>query len=128
MRIVLYIVILLLTSFAPIDRLDIAKLEPVEAVAVYRNEDYIILETDTKAVGKGETVEEALENMKENTTAVIYLDTAEYLLVEPRCQDAVEALMPYLKPAVKVASYTGGDIAEAAKYLDAHWEKSRPEN
>ena len=81
MRKILYINIIVAVFFAPVDRLDIAKLLPVEAVAVYRENDTVVLKTDTDNTGRGKTVWEALKNLKENAVSVIYLDTADYLLI-----------------------------------------------
>lgn len=128
MRALLYIVILLAAVLAPADRLDVAKLEPVEAAAVYMEQGLVVLKTDTEAVGKGATAEEALENLKENTPAIIYLDTAEYLLISPEAAQWEEALRPWFKPSVMVCAYNGGDIKEEAKYLDAHAESAKPNN
>ena len=123
MRIVLYALILAALFFAPVERLDVAKLEPVQAVAIYKENDMVVLETDTEDKGSGKTAEEALQNMKQNTPTVIYLDTAEYLLVAEEAKWDVEALRQYLKPSVKVSAYTGDSVKEAAKYADVH-EKS----
>ena len=110
MRIVIYALILAALFFAPVERLDVAKLEPVQAVAIYKENDMVVLETDTEDKGSGKTAEEALQNMKQNTPTVIYLDTAEYLLVAEEAKWDVEALRQYLKPSVKVSAYTGGSV------------------
>ena len=76
MRRILYGVILLAAFFAPVERLDVAKLLPVEAVAIYLEEGQVVLETDSEDRGRGDTVQAALENLKQNATKIIYLDTA----------------------------------------------------
>lgn len=126
MRRILYAVILLAALFAPVERLDVAKLLPVEAVAIYLEEGAIALETDTENKGRGSTVQEALKNLKENTTKIIYLDTARYLLVAENAQAQAQELLQYLKPNVRQGTYGGGDIKEEAKYLDAHSESAKP--
>lgn len=126
MRRILYGVILLAAFFAPVERLDVAKLLPVEAVAIYLEEGAIALETDTENKGRGSTVQEALKNLKENTTKIIYLDTARYLLVAENAQAQAQELLQYLKPNVRQGTYGGGDIKEEAKYLDAHSESAKP--
>ena len=76
MRAIAYIMILTLMLMAPVTRLDISKLEPVEAVAVMIEEENVRLETDTGSIGRGKTVSQALEDLKTNATLIIYLDTA----------------------------------------------------
>lgn len=128
MKIILYLVILALMLAIPVDRLDIAKLEPVEAVAVYTHRGQVFLVTDTGAKGSGNTAHEALLDMKEKTPAVIYLDTADYLMVAKGADSAAQELLTVLKPGIKQAQYRGGDVKEETKYLSAHQEKWKPEN
>lgn len=121
MRKILYVVILTLTFFAPVEPLDIAELLPVEAIAVYTDGIHVVLETDTKNIGRGETVKQALEDLKEKTPAVIYLDTAEYLLVSENAVFTLDELNEFLKPSVKVSKYNAqGHVKEALQYLRVH--------
>lgn len=126
MKRILYIIIVLLSMLAPVERLDIAKLLPVEAVAVCCEKSQILLKTDQGNVGRGQTAEEALKNLKENTVPIVYLDTAEYLLVGDGAESAAAELRRYLKPWVRQVSYRNGDVMEQARYLDAHWNRSKP--
>lgn len=120
MRKILYIIIIAAVLFAPVDRLDIAKLLPVEAVAVYRENDTVVLKTDTDNTGRGKTVWEALKNLKDNAVSMIYLDTADYLLIGKDAQDLAAQLQPILRRSIQTGSYCGGDIKTEAKYLDTH--------
>lgn len=118
MRRILYIVVLALLFLAPVERLDVARLEPVQTVAISREADTIVVQTDTDNKGIGKTVDQAIENLEDTTPGVIYLDTAEYLLVAENAQDIVHALRSYLTPSVKVALWDGeGSVQSAAKYL-----------
>lgn len=121
MRKLLYAVILALTCFAPVEYLNVAELLPVEAVAVYTDGIYVVLETDTQNIGRGGTVEQALADLKEKTPAVIYLDTAEYLLVSEDAVSTLEDLSKFLKQTVKVSHYDArGRVKEASEYLRVH--------
>ena len=126
MRKILYIIIVGALLLAPVKRLDVAKMEPVEAVAIYPENGDMVLETDTESIGRGKTVQQALENLKESASSVIYLDTAEYLLVAESTWEQAEQLMEYLKKGVKTAVYAGGNVKEEAQYLDAHEESAQP--
>ena len=127
MKIVLYALIVGLSFLAPVRRLDIAKLEPVEAIALSVEGNMLVLETDGEYTGKGATVEEALQNLRENTPAVIYLDTARYLLMAEDAKAYQEEMAAQLKPSVQIGIYQGGEVKEEAKYLDAHGESGKPE-
>lgn len=120
MRKILSVVILALCLVAPVKRLDVEKLQPVEAVAVYMEGGRVVLETDTQDKGMGNTALEALEDMKEKALSVIYLDTAEYLLVEEAAAVYAEALRPLLSGSVKVGEYLGGAVKEQAAYYEVH--------
>lgn len=128
MRILLYIVILAAMLFAPVDRLDIAKLEPVEAVAIYMEDGQVALQTDGESMGIGNTAQEALADLKENALAVIYLDTADYLLIGEGAENAAQDLRQYLRESVQIGKYNGGNVKEEAKYLDVHGNAAKPGN
>ncbi len=118
MKVILYIIIILLMLAAPVTPLDVAKLQPVQTVAVYVYEDAVFLETDTGILGKGENVVEALNDLEKATPGVIYLDTAEYLLVTEQTSELVSTLFRYLHPSVKVSLWDEkGAVKDAAKYL-----------
>ena len=126
MKAIAYIMILTLMLMAPVIRLDISKLEPVEAVAVTIEEGNVRLETDTGSIGRGKTVSQALEDLKTNATLIIYLDTAQYLLVGDGAEETSEELRKYLSKSVITARYNGGEIAEEVLYLNAHRLSSDP--
>lgn len=118
MRILLYIVILALLFFAPVEQLDVAKLEPVQTVAISFEEDNVILQTDTENAGKGTDTAQAILELEKTTPGVIYLDTAQYLLVTEEAIPYVDALRSSLRPTVRVSLWDGeGSVVTAAKYL-----------
>ena len=132
MRKVLYAALLIPLFFVPLNRVNIADLLPVEGVALYIDSGQATLETDMGNIGTGETVEEALAALKENTPAIIYLDTAEYLLVSDDALNQVESLRPYLKSSVKVCiCQAAGQVKNTVQYLQIYgdlptlktWEK-----
>lgn len=119
MRVIMYVVILALLFLAPVEGLDIAKLEPVQTVAVYVENGEVVLATDTQNVGRGANAQKALADLEENTPGVIYLDTAEYLLVTEDAQKYAEQLRTDLRPSVKVVLWDGiSSVKDAAEYLD----------
>ena len=118
MRILLYIVILALLFVAPVERLDIAKLQPVQTVAIHIADGEVVLRTDTKDEGRAKTLSDAVRDLEENTPGVIYLDTAEYLLITEEAESLTWELERYLRPSVKVSFWDGeGNVEKAAKFL-----------
>lgn len=128
MRKLVYAVILGALLFAPVKKLDVEDLEPVQVVAVYKQREQVVLETDTGDRGTGKDAAEALKDMQQKTPTVIYLDTAEVLLIGEDCRLQVEQLRPLLHPNVKLARYNGGSVADEAKYADIHSSLPRLKN
>lgn len=120
-RILIYIVLVAAAILVPVERADVGKLRPIETVSVYKENDWIVLRTDTDDVGIGGTATQALQNMKDSASGIIYLDTAEYLLVEKDAQDAAEELRSVLKEKVKLCLAAKEIEPKAAtKYLSVH--------
>lgn len=116
-----YLALVLGMLLIPVERNDVGKLRPVEAISIYKDENEITIETDTEDTGKGKTVEEALKNLVDTTAGIIYIDTAEYLLVETEELSILKQMSPYVKRSVKVCAMEGRiEPEEAAVYLQSH--------
>ncbi len=120
-RLPFYIVLLVITFLAPIKRVDVGQLQPVEAIFLIRQDETVSIITDTLDSGQGSDVHTALENLKETTPAVIYLDTAQYLVMSENAQTDAESLRDYLKDSVRVCYMEGElDPEKAVQYLDVY--------
>ena len=122
-RIVLYVLILGTAVLVPKERVDVGKLRPIEVIMICKEDEKIMLVTDTEDVGYGETVEEAFQNMQDTSYGVIYLDTAEYLLITPGTVTQIEYLRTKLKGTTRICQVTEGITTEGVgEYLSAHNE------
>ena len=120
-RIVLYMVILAALFAAPVESSDIGKLRPVQVVSVYKENNWVVMETDTEDRGYGGTAEQALKNLKDTSKGIIYLDTAEYLLLTKDTINAAEELREVLKDNVRLCLAAKEiDLAAASQYLSVH--------
>ena len=120
-RLVLYTLILNGLTWAPVERADVGKLAPVELVMLDVKEQTVVLTTDTGDKGAGETVEEALLDMKGCSRSYVYLDTAAYLLITESGKEKLEEVDRYLKDRVRVCLAPGDtDLKAAAEYLRTH--------
>ena len=100
---------------------DIGQLRPVEVVQLYAKGNLLILKTDTGDMGWGITVEEAVRKLKETTPGIIYLDTADYLLLEEGAEEYLPSMKRYLKKRTKVVYGPEElDLEEMAAYLRIH--------
>ena len=105
----------------PFVRSDVAKLRPIEVVAVSVDDGKIEVDTDTDADGEGKTLEAAFEDMKKTTAGDVFLDTADFLLLEPGCETLLPELTEYLRPGCQVCLCIGDlDMDKAAAFLRSH--------
>ncbi len=120
-RILIYIVILTLTVVAPAKPVNIGELIPVRVIGVWMEGKQIRIETDTGNEGIGETAAQALCDLKETASGIIYLDKVEYLILSEQTLDAAEELRGGLNNAVElcVTQYPV-DLTETAQYLQVH--------
>ena len=108
----------------PRESTDLGKLEPVDTVSVYKEENKIVMETDTGAKGTGESVQAALQNMIDTTASIIYLDTADYLLVRRETEELIPELGKYLKESVRICrTHAAVKVEDAAAFLEVHTPK-----
>lgn len=120
-RILFYIIILLAVTALPVHYQDVADLEPIRAVWVSAEEKTVILQADTGDRGRGETVEEALSQMKRESPGIVYLDTARILLISEGAEKHIPELQKVLKPSVRVCRWNGnGALSTAADFAQAH--------
>lgn len=120
-RIILYCIILIGVLAVPVERMDISHLEPIQAVYLYRDGGSVVLETDTEDQGIGKTVQEALADMKHKSSGIVYLDTAEFLLVSDNALGDIVQMRSLLKGSVRVCAWDGkGELTEVAQYVQAH--------
>ena len=122
MRLILYGLTVVLLCFAPVQRLDIEKLEPVEVVTVQNQNGAVYLATDTGAWGSGSDAVAALQDMRQRTPGVIYLDTAVYLIVAPSALESIDVLRPWLKERIFLCEGEEIDPREAVRLLEVHGE------
>lgn len=120
-RCILYILIMAAVLLVPVERTDVAKLRPVETVVLYKVGGSYHIKTDTNDAGEGESVQAAFEDLLLTTPGVIYLDTAQYVLVHEDATEDVEQLRSHLKHSVQLCSFSGElDIEAVSKYLPVH--------
>jgi hypothetical protein len=100
---------------------DIGELAPVEVVWLSETAGQIYLETDTGDMGHGDTIQAALTDMKAAAPGTIFLETADYLIVEPGSEILLEQLYDILRPSCKVcAAQLMPNMKLVAAFLNAH--------
>lgn len=99
---------------------DIAKLDPVRAVYISMDEGALHIRTDTGDRGAGPTLTAAEADLRSGAAKEVYLETAEYLILDPDVPIA-EDFFAILHPDCRVC-FTGEapDLSAAADYLATH--------
>ena len=99
---------------------DVARLEPVQAVYIYQKNGTLCIETDTGAAGSGKTLTEAAADLKASASGEIFLDTAEFLLIDPEVTITTD-FHTLLRPTCGVTfTHATPDLQAAADYLTIH--------
>lgn len=100
---------------------DIAKLAPIGVVWLSEGDGKIFLKTDTGDFGVGEDMQAALEDMKATASGTVFLDTADYLIVEQGREELLEQAYTFLRPSCMICvAEKMPDLEVAAEYLSAH--------
>ena len=119
-RMLLYIVVISLSFLAPLNKVDVATLAPVEAISICKSNGVIIIETDTGEYGEGTSINDALNELKANSLNKVYLDTTKYLLVHDNAVDLIVFLRTQLKGTVKLCMWRGEcNLKDVIKYLSS---------
>lgn len=99
---------------------DVARLEPVRAVYIHQKNGTLCIETDTGAAGSGNTLTEAAADLKASASGEIFLDTAEFLLIDPEVTITAD-FHTLLRPTCGVTfTHATPDLQAAADYLTIH--------
>lgn len=100
---------------------ELSKLRPASLLYVNTQGKQIQLTTDTGDAGSGETLEAALQNMRDSSSGVIYLDTVEHLMVANSAAYLMPQLAELLRPTVRLCRAEGElNPEEAGAFLQAH--------
>lgn len=123
---VIYIVLtaaVVLTGSLPFANHDVGKLVPVDVLAVSVWGEQVVLKTDVGDSGRGESWQEALENLKATAPGTVFLGTAGYLLLDDSAMELLPELLEQrsLNPGCALCRAPWGmDLEGAGKYLGAH--------
>ena len=120
-RLIIYGALIGATLFAPVRRVDVGTLQPVEIVYIIKRNQTVEVRTDTGEFGKGENIGEAVNDLLSTAQGVVYFETAEFLLVQENCKREAGIMADQLQASVRVCFVQGNpDLKYAKKFLRAH--------
>ena len=107
-------------SRLPHPAVDIARLDPVRSVYLYMDGDIMTIETDSGDSGTGADLEAAYAALRANAHREIFLDTAEFLILDPNVPIA-EDFYEILRPTTQVVfSNKMPNLETISDYLTIH--------
>ena len=107
-------------SRLPHPAVDIARLDPVRSVYLYMDGAELTIETDSGDSGTGADLEAAYADLRANAHREIFLDTAEFLVLDPDVP-ITEAFYELLRPTTQmVFSNEKPDLESISDYLTIH--------
>ena len=99
---------------------DIARLEPVRAVYLYMEQGLTTIETDTDTTGTGPDLESAYAALRNNADREIFLDTAQFLILDPDVP-ITDVFYEILRPTTRVVfSDKKPNLETISDYLTIH--------
>lgn len=103
---------------------DISKLKPVRVIYLYMERGMLHIQTDTDDHGCGHSLAEAAEEMKAHADGEIFLETAEFLLLDPQVPITPD-FCDLLRPGCRISRIEEkADLEKAAACLAAHPPKT----
>lgn len=115
---------LVLLAVLPNGGTELGELRPAAVLAVWQEDTQVVLETDTGDVGRGGTLELALENLRQTTPGNVFLETVEDLLVSEQTRRLLPDLQKLLRPGVRVCVAEPMDLESVWEYLKIHTPKA----
>ena len=107
-------------SRLPHPAVDIARLDPVRAIYLYMDGAELTIETDSGDSGTGADLEAAYAALRTNAHREIFLDTAEFLILDSDVP-ITEAFYALLRPTNQVVfSNEKPDLETISDYLTIH--------
>lgn len=100
---------------------DASELAPAQVVYVQVDGQTVTVRTDLGNIGKGKNLQEAFLDLNNTTPAKVFLDTADYLLINEKGISVLPELQLWLKGSCMVCVANEiTDLQSAAEYLKAH--------
>lgn len=112
-------------ALSPSSGTDAAKLQPIQTIYIYKEDEVVTILTDTGDQGKGKSIDEAFNDMKQTVAGEVFMETAEFLIVTEETRQCIDKLYDELRPACRICLAEGDlELESTTKYLSAHEPKS----
>ena len=97
------------------------KLLPVETLLIEKQAGQYRVSTDTVNTGRGDSLEKAVDALRAEAPGILFLDTADYVLLTGEAEDCMEKLQDYVRPGTRVYKLEGtAELSEIGPFLKTH--------
>ncbi len=99
---------------------DVGELLPAEILLIEKDAGRYVITTDTGHSARGDSLETAMDALRDTAPGVIFLDTADYVLLTGETLDCLDVLPNFVRPGTKVYAAEGAaDPEELGAFLRA---------
>ena len=120
-RWIIYAAVIAALGFSPLRGMDISELSPVQTVWLSEEKGQVYLQTDAGDFGVGADIEEALSDLNKSATGVVFLETADYLIIEAGREDLLAQANEVFRPGcMACTAEKKPDLQKATAYLRIH--------
>lgn len=100
---------------------EVGKLLPVETLLIEKQAGQYRVSTDTGHTARGDSLEKAVDALRAEAPGILFLDTADYVLLTGEAEECTEKLPNYVRPGTRVYKLEGTvELSEIGPYLKTH--------
>lgn len=111
----------ILLALMPERGTELGKLLPVETLLIEKEKERYVVSADTGEQAEGESLAAAMAGLQRGAPGVLFLDTADYVLVSRTALDCVAELSDYVRPGTRIYQTVGKpELSEIGAFLRTH--------
>ena len=100
---------------------EVGKLLPVETLLIEKQAGQYRVSTDTGNTARGDSLEKAVDALRAEAPGILFLDTADYVLLAGAAEGCMEKLPDYVRPGTRVYKMEGtAELSEIGGFLKNH--------
>ena len=120
-RWIVYAAVLAVLAISPLQGMDIGTLSPARTVWLAEHNGQIYMQTDAGDFGVGADVQGALDDLNASASCQVFLETADYLIIEKGREVLLTQAVAVFRPACRICTADKmPDMESATDFLRVH--------
>lgn len=100
---------------------EVGKLLPVETLLIEKQAGQYRVSTDTGHTARDDSLEKAVDTLRAEAPGILFLDTADYVLLAGEAEECAEKLPNYVRPGTRVYKLEGTvELSKIGPFLKTH--------